>query len=83
MTFHTLNNQKYIIPLLKLFHTIDQRAHEQMQVFMRILTLNKGVYRNKSRGGQNLNCKFKIFGFLDIRHKYKILKIGIDTVQSP
>ena len=25
------------------------------------------------RGGANLNCKFKTFGFLDIRHKYKIL----------
>ena len=31
------------------------------------LTFNtKGVYRNKSGGGgQNLNCKFKTFGFLD------------------
>ena len=25
----------------------------------------KGVHRNKSRGGGNLNCKFKTFGFLD------------------
>ena len=23
-------------------------------------------------GGQNLNCKFKTIGFMDIRHKYKI-----------
>ena len=27
-----------------------------------------------SRGGQNSNCKFITLGFLDIRHKYKILK---------
>ena len=26
------------------------------------------------RGGQNSNCKFITLGFLDIRHKYKILK---------
>ena len=26
------------------------------------------------RGGQNSNCKFITHGFLDIRHKYKILK---------
>ena len=25
------------------------------------------------RDGQNLNGKFKTFGFLDIRHKYKML----------
>ena len=27
-----------------------------------------------SRGGQNSNCKVITLGFLDIRHKYKILK---------
>ena len=26
-----------------------------------------------SRGGKSLYCKFKTFGFLDIRHKNKIL----------
>ena len=38
----------------------------------------QGVNRNKSRGGQNLNGKFKTFGFLDIWHKYKdALKVHI------
>ena len=27
--------------------------------------MNKGIHRNKSKGGGNLNCKFKTFGFLD------------------
>ena len=51
-----------------------------IQFFLPLVSLRhwqiplKGVYRNKFIGGgvRNLKSKFKTFGFLDIRHKYKI-----------
>ena len=77
---HTCIHPSCLVPkdvIIKLFFQCKKSGHaikvetEQYRVascrYLLHSTKAKGVYRNMSKGGrgQNLNCKFKTFGFLD------------------